>query len=50
MDIDRYIVFIKKPTRMTILTIFVTIWNTQRKTYHKIWPNESSYLYLTRKR
>ena len=25
---------------MTILTILVTIRNTQSKTYHKIWPNE----------
>ena len=31
-----------KETHMTILTILVTIRNTQNKTYHTIWWNESS--------
>ena len=35
---------------MTILTILVTIQNTQSKTYNNIWPKGLSYLYLTRKK
>ena len=39
-----------KKTRMTILIILVAIQNTQSKTYHTIWSNALSYLYLTRQK
>ena len=39
-----------KKTHMTILIILVAIPNTQSKTYHTVWSNVLSYLYLTRQK